>query len=88
MPARLPAAWNDEDIQKPYSFGLAAQSDSRFNLACEGYCTKFLKNVSGNLLWQVYGIIGLTALRLYVSHIAEAIRRRSAAADGGVVRQA
>jgi hypothetical protein len=37
MPARLSAMWNDEDIQKPYSFGLAAQSDPCFNLAYEGY---------------------------------------------------
>jgi hypothetical protein len=40
MPVRLSEFWNDGDIQKPYSFGLAAQSDSRFNLAYEGYLLK------------------------------------------------
>jgi len=33
----LSAVWNDEDMLKPYSLHVSAQSESNFNLADEGY---------------------------------------------------
>jgi hypothetical protein len=91
MPARLSELWNNEDIQKPYSFGLAAQSDSRFNLAYEGYLLKETASVPGRAEAAVRMCRrGLSAQianarrRLFVAHIALWARHAGAAAAAGV----